>query len=235
MRCVAMRGVSSHCSSLPPCSEMIFQQVTFACSLCFHFNMHVRRDSARQFCFWGSALPAMADKKDPSRPWKRSVVPVLTPDWMTASVVRMEEAREETLDSARKRQRDTPREGDEEMPAAEASAPAASSGTGQPTELPSSSSLPPSVSEDMRNFRYASMTPASFQPTRHLYMCAGRPMVVACFMYSPTPPSFLMPSLCDAPRHAPQNNPMLWDCTGALAIFSCFSDPCLIRSLFPFL
>ena len=28
MRCVAIHGVSSHCSSLPPCSEMMFQQVT---------------------------------------------------------------------------------------------------------------------------------------------------------------------------------------------------------------
>ena len=54
------------------------------------------------------------------------------------------------------------------------------------------------------------------------------------YVFTP-PPTFLMPSLCDAPRHAPQNNHMLWDCTGALAIFSCFSDPCLIRSLFPFL
>ena len=227
-----LRAVSSHCSSLPPCSEMMFQQVTFACSLCFHFNMHVRRDSARQFCAAGSALPAMADKKDPSRPWKRSVVPVLTPDWMTASVVRMEEAREETLDSARKRQRDTPREGDEEMPAAEASAPAASSGTGQPTELPSSASLPPPVSEDMRNFRYASMTPASFQPTRHLFMCAGRPMVVACFMYSPTPPSFQVSVMLPRKRHS--IIPWYGIVLGRFQC-SCFSDPCVIRTFFPIL
>ena len=60
------------------------------------------------------------------------------------------------------------------------------------------------------------------------------------YVFTP-PPTFLMPSLCDAPRHAPQNYPMLrdcsmlWDCIGALAIFSCFSDSCLIRSPFPFL
>ena len=160
----------------------------------------------------------MADDKQPTRPWKRVVAPVLAPDWMSASVVRLEEAREETLDSARKKQRETPREGDEEMAAASASAAAASSASGQPTELPSSVSLPPPVSEDMRKFRYASLTPASFAPTRHLFMCAGRPMVVACFMYSPTPPSFLMPSLCDAPKEAPQHNPMVWDCTGALSM-----------------
>ena len=196
--------------------------------------MHVRRDSVLQLLDGREHPPAMADDKQPTRPWKREVYP-LGPDWMSASVRRLEEARAETLDSARKRQRETPREGDEEMAAASASAAAATSASGQPTELPSSVSLPPPVSEDMRKFRYASLTPASFAPTRHLFMRAGRPMVVACFMYSPTPPSFLMPSLCDAPRHAPQNNPMLWDCTGALAIFSCFSDPCLIRSLFPFL
>ena len=86
----------------------------------------------------------MAEEQQPTRPWKRSVVPVLAPDWMTASVVRLEQAREETLDSARKRQRETPREDDEEMPAAAASSAAASSATGQPTELPSGSeSLPP--------------------------------------------------------------------------------------------
>ena len=95
---------------------------------------------------------------------------------MNASVVRMEEERDEALDSARKKQRETP-EGDEEMPAAAASA------SGQPSE-----SLPPPISEDrlsedMRNFRYASMTPASFAPTKHLFMCCGRPMVVASFMY----------------------------------------------------
>ena len=78
---------------------------------------------AIQFCNVlpaGRALPAMADDKQPTRPWKRVVAPVLAPDWMSASVVRLEEAREETLDSARKRQRETPREGDEEMAAASA-------------------------------------------------------------------------------------------------------------------
>ena len=175
---------------------------------------------AIQFCnllLAGRALFAMADDKQPTRPWKRVVTP-LAPDWMSASVGRLEEARAETLDSARKRHRETPREGDEEMAAASESAAAASSASGQPTALPSSVSLPPRVSEDMRKFRYVSMTSASFAPTGHLFMCAGRPMVVACFMYSPTPPSFLMRSLCDVPKEAPQHNPMVWDCTGALSM-----------------
>ena len=134
----------------------------------------------------GRALPAMADDKKPTQPWKRSVAPVVVPDWMTASVVRLEEAREETLDSARKRQRETPLEEDEEMPPVGAYVAAASSASGEPTAS-GSVSEPPSVAEDMRNFRFASMTPAAFYPTRHLFMCAGRPMVVACLMYSPTP------------------------------------------------
>ena len=49
-------------------------------------------------------------------------------------------------------------------------------------------------------------------------MCAGRPMVVPCFVYSPTPPTFVMPSRSHAPKEAPQHNPMLWDCTGALSM-----------------
>ena len=105
----------------------------------------------------------MADDPDPNKkPWKRQVFPILTPDWMTASVVRMEEAREETLDSARKRQRDTPREEDEEMPPVGAYVAQATASSGEPTAS-GSTSEPPSVAEDMRNFRYASMTPASFQ------------------------------------------------------------------------
>ena len=192
---------------------------------------------AIQFCILfpaGRALPAMADDKQPTPPWKRQVNP-LAPDWMEASVCRLEEARAETLDSARKRQR----EGDEEKPAAASSAAPASSASGQATELPSPVRLPPQVSEDMRKFRYVSQTPASFSPTRHLFMCAGRPIVVPCFMYSPTPPTFLMPSLSDAPKKAPQRNPMVWDCTGALSMQLLFglmhhSEPLPI-SLNPFL
>ena len=149
----------------------------------------------------------MSEEQQPNRAWKRQVVPC-GPEWMTASVARLEETRAETLDSARKRQR----EAESAEPAAE------SSGSGLQTTLLSQESLPPPVAEDVRRFRHVTMTPASFIPQRHLFMCAGRPMVVPCFMYSPTPPSFLMPSLCDAPKEAPQHNPMVWDCTGALSM-----------------
>ena len=160
----------------------------------------------------------MADD-EPANPWRREVPSILTPAWMEASVSRLEEAREEILqEMARKKHRETPREGDQEVKEEIEEMPAASSASGSASQLGSSVSLPPQVSEDMAKFRYASMTPASFMPTRHLFMCAGRPMVVACFMYLLTPPSFLRPSVCDAPKEAPQHNPMVWDCTGALSM-----------------
>ena len=116
------------------------------------------------------------EQPPPNREWKRKVEP-LGPDWMKASVERMEESRAETLDSARKRQRDA----QTASPAAESSG---SVSLLQETLL-SQESLPPPLSEDMRTFRHVTMTPASFMPQRHLFMCAGRPMVVPCFMYSP--------------------------------------------------
>ena len=162
----------------------------------------------------------MAEEEPPPRPWKRPVAPLdsLATSWMNAQNSRLEFARDEALDSARKRQKETPREGAEPMQGSASSAAAASSAAGQATELPSPVSLPPPVSEDMAKFRYVSLTPASFLPSRHLFMCAGRPIVVPCFIYSPTPPTLLMPSLSDAPKEAPQHNPMLWDCTGALSM-----------------
>ena len=156
-------------------------------------GLHFQHACATRFSFAllvGRALPAMAEQP-PNPPWKRMVTS-LGPDWMSASVERLEEARAETLDSARKKQRDTPREDpDEEMFSPSASATAASASSGQRRALPSSASLPPRVSEDMEKFRHMTLTPASFVPQRHLFMCAGRPMVVALFMYSPTHPPFL--------------------------------------------
>ena len=109
----------------------------------------------------------MSEEQQPPRPWKRQVAP-LGPDWMSASVGRLEETRAETMDSARKRQRE----------AASSSAAAESSASGLQTTLLSQESLPPPVAEDTRRFRHVTMTPASFVPQRHLFMCAGRPMVV---------------------------------------------------------
>ena len=101
--CVAMHCVSSHCSSLPPCSEMMFEQVTLIHpSFRDHTSHAVCPSISTCMCdaiqlgnllSAGRALPAMADDKQPTRPWKRVVAPVLAPDWMSASVVRLEEAR----------------------------------------------------------------------------------------------------------------------------------------------
>ena len=125
----------------------------------------------------------MSEEEQPNRAWKRQVHPI-APDWMKASVGRLEETRAETMDSARKRQR----EAESASPAAE------SSGSALQSTLLSQESLPPPVAEDMRRFRHVTMTPASFIPQRHLFMCAGRPMVVPCFMYSP----HLQPFSCKA-------------------------------------
>ena len=176
----------------------------------------------------------MADD-EPKRPWKREVYPVLTPAWMEASVERLEEVRKEILvEMAKKKQRETPREGDEKMEEVSEEMAASSSASGPATAGPSSASLPPQVLDDMAKFRHASMTPASFMPQRHLFMCIGRPMVVACFMYLFTPPSFLTPSLCDAPKE--HHSIMPWYGI-VLGRFQCrfFSDPCIFRSLCQFL
>ena len=46
---------------------------------------------------------------------------------------------------------------------------------------------PPTKSQDadMAEFRHASMTPACFAPQRHLFLCVGRPIVVAWLMLNP--------------------------------------------------
>ena len=198
----------SHCSSLPPCSEMIFQQVTLI-DLSFRDHtshvvcafMSACMCDAIQFCnFWTrEGSPAMSEEQQPNRAWKRQVVPC-GPEWMTASVARLEETRAETLDSARKRQR----EAESAEPAAE------SSGSGLQTTLLSQESLPPPVAEDMRRFRHVTMTPASFIPQRHLFMCAGRPMVVPCFMYSP----HLQPFSCQVSVMLPGTRHRIIPCYG---------------------
>ena len=115
----------------------------------------------------GRALPAMADDQPPRppQPWKRRVAP-LGPNWMVASVQRLEETRAETMDSARKRQREAEAPQDMEMAGDGTPAPAAaSSSSGLQTALPSSESLPPPVTEDTRSFRHNSLTTASFAST----------------------------------------------------------------------
>ena len=113
--------------------------------------------------------------------WKRVVTPN-SPVWMRESCARLEEARAEALET-RKRQR-------------AAAAAAASSADVPPWRRPKPESLPPQT--DMRHFRMLTMTPASFVPQKHLFMCIGRPMVVPCLMYLPTPPSFLIRNQSEA-------------------------------------
>ena len=128
--------------------------------------MHVRRDSVFGILiFVGWACPAMSHNKISQSEWKRQVVPC-GPMSMAASCARLEETGAETLDSAREGQRE-----------AESSEPAESSGSAVQSGAPS-------VHEDMRDFRYRTMTPASLVHLRWSF-CAGRPIVVPCFMYSP--------------------------------------------------
>ena len=161
--------------------------------------MHVRRNSVLQLLNIVRAFPAMSQEQPPNPEWKRQVVPC-GPDWMAASVVRLEERRAETLDSARKSQREAESSG----------APAQSSGSGLQNTLNSQESIAPTVVEDMRHFRHMTMTPASFVPQRHLYMCAGRPIVVPCFMYSP----HLQPFSCQVSVMLPGTRHRIIPCYG---------------------
>ena len=123
----------------------------------------------------------LENKKKQQPAWKRQVIPN-SPAWMSESCARLEEARAEALET-RKRQR-------------AAAAAASSSSDVPPRRRPKPESLPPQT--DMRNCRMLSMTPASFVPQKHLFMGIGRLMVVPCFMYLPTPPSFLIRNQSEA-------------------------------------
>ena len=100
-----------------------------------------------------------------AEPWRRKVESQ-SPYWLQQSVDRLEEQRAQSIAANEKRQREEPQE-----------TPGASSSSGMQTSLPS-------LEEDMKRFRHASMTPASFAPARHLYMCCGRPIVVLWMMSS---------------------------------------------------
>lgn len=131
------------------------------------YSMHVRSLSQllEVGCSW---RPSPRPTMDTSQPWRRKVEPECPP-WMEESVERLEKKRAEYMTANQKRQ------------LAIADEPAGASSSSGLHE-----SLPPPVDwhEDMKRFRHASMTPASFAPTRHLYMCCGRPMVVLWLMSS---------------------------------------------------
>ena len=174
---------------------------------------------------WGPrACPAM---DPPAPPWRRKVGPE-GPPWMQQSVQRLEQNRLESISANRKRQREVDGEEDEEIAGDGGTAAAAASSSGglqlslrPPASSPSGpqESLPPPRAEDMRRFRHASMTPASFASARRLYMCCSRPMAVRWLMSSPTPPSFLITSLCDASKTGGIRPLCLGLFSGALCLF----------------
>ena len=141
------------------------------------------------------ARPAM----DEAPPWRRQVESK-SPQWMRESAARLEQKRLDYGEANRKRQRDIEEQADRSTAGHGGSGDAgASSSSGLelgllPSAAAASSheqSLPPLRSEDMRTFRHASITPASFATTRHLFMCCGRPMVVQLVLASATPPPIL--------------------------------------------
>ena len=142
----------------------------------------------------------MSDR--PARPWARNVEPKC-PEWMTDGMERLEKKRQDAILENRKRQRGVL----DEAPGAAAAAgeslpPPGGSSSGHGDGLPAPASPPEDVSrpEDMNTFRHATMTPASFAPARHLYMCCGRPIVVHLLMSLSPPPPFLITTWFDASK-----------------------------------
>ena len=129
--------------------------------------------------------------EEPARPWARQVEPKC-PEWMTDSMNRLEMKRQDAIEDNRKRlqgglDEDTGAEG----AAGESLPPRGGSSSGHTADLPAPPSPPEDVGrpEDMNTFRHATMTPASFAPARHLFMCCGRPIVVHLLLtFRPSPP-----------------------------------------------
>ena len=142
------------------------------------------------------ARPAM----ESGLPWQRRQPQSTSPHWMRESAARLEEKRVTYGEVNRKRQREFEEQAERRTAGHGGSGDAgASSSTGLdlavlPEAAAGSSpeqSLPPVREEDMRTFRHASITPASFATSRHLFMCCGRPMVVQLVLASATPPPIL--------------------------------------------
>ena len=134
----------------------------------------------------------MSDR--PQRPWIRDVEPKC-PEWMSESMERLETKRIDAIEENRKRQRGVLDEDSGAEGAAGESLPPPGASSGGDTEVgPAPPSRPHDVSrpEDMATFRHATITPASFAPARHLFMCCGRPIVVHLLLTFPPPPQFLI-------------------------------------------
>ena len=134
----------------------------------------------------------MSDR--PQKPWARDVEPKC-PEWMSQSLERLETKRTDAIEENRKRQRgELEVDSGAEGAAGESLPPPGASTSGDKEAGPA----PPSPlhdvgrTEDMAMFRHATMTPASFAPARHLFMCCGRPIVVHLLLTFPPPPPFLI-------------------------------------------
>jgi len=104
------------------------------------------------------------------------------PAWQKAQTARLETGRK---DSRRKAFRSGAVTDDEKEEGrayrderAEPTAASSSSTTDAQHARPGMSLPPPSIAADLSEFRNLTMTPASFQPHRHVWFVCGRPVVV---------------------------------------------------------
>ena len=127
----------------------------------------------------------MSDR--PQRPWAWKVEPKcpVTPD----SKERQEKKRQAAIEENRKR----PRGVLDEVPGADGSA-------GVSVSAPASAPEDVLRPEHMKTCRLAGISPASFTPAQHLYMCCGRPFVVHLLMSLSPPPPFLIATWFDASK-----------------------------------
>ena len=114
---------------------------------------------------------------------------------MGESVERLERKKRDAIEANWRRQRGVLDEDSGAEGAAGESLPPPGASSGGDTEVgPAPPSPPHDVSrpEDMATFRHATITPASFAPARHLFMCCGRPIVVHLLLTFRPPPPFLI-------------------------------------------
>ena len=120
---------------------------------------------------------------------------------MSESVERLEVKRKDALDENWKWQRHQWIEDSGGDEVAEESLPPpgdSARGHGSGQHAPGSYAEDVSRPDDMKAFRHAGLTPASFAPARHLFMCCGRPIVVRLLMTVSPPPAFLITTRFDA-------------------------------------
>ena len=149
------------------------------------------------------SLPALAVGSNACRamsggapsPGRASKVEPKCPPWMNESGERLEKRRKDALAEKWKRQRHQWDEdaGEDEV-AEESLPPPGDSSRGHGAGRHDPGSFPEGVSrpDDMKAFRHAALTPASFASARHLFMCCGRPIVVRLLMTVSPAPAFLI-------------------------------------------